>query len=162
MSPESLYSPTPLSNSLQQVKRQRYQYKLRQAGQQSTLVASRVQVLEDVGFVWDSHAALWEERLNELKDYRRVNGHCNVPSTYPKNKQLSTWVKCQRRQYRLTGKGKSSNLTEERIAALDDLGFVWDGRTIGSNTSKHDVVVRPRSTRVSRAAIVSDKYDCGW
>ncbi|KAL3930183.1 MAG: hypothetical protein SGBAC_011871 [Bacillariaceae sp.] len=138
------------------VKRQRYQYKLRQAGQQSTLVASRVRILEEVGFVWDSHAALWEERLNELKHYRRVNGHCNVPSTYPKNKQLSTWVKCQRRQFRLTGKGKNSNLTAERIAALDDLGFVWDGRTIGnSNTSKHVSVekTRPRSTRVSRSGI---------
>ncbi|CAJ1929332.1 unnamed protein product [Cylindrotheca closterium] len=124
------YEPNPTLGRW--VKRQRYQYKLRESGLQSTLVASRVQALEDVGFVWDSHAALWEERLNELKQYRLANGHCNVPSSYPKNKQLSTWVKCQRRQFRLTGKGKNSNLTEERIAALDELGFVWDGRTIGN------------------------------
>ena len=117
---------------LPQVKRQRYQYKLRQAGQQSTLVVWRVKALESVGFVWDSHSALWEERLNELKGYRLVNGNCNVPSSYPKSKQLSTWVKCQRRQYRLFRQGNNSNLTEERIAALVELGFVWDGRTIGS------------------------------
>lgn len=138
---------------LLQVKRQRYQYKLRQAGQQSTLVGSRVMALEDVGFVWDSHAALWEQRLNELKEYRAENGHCNVPSTYPQNPQLSTWVKCQRRQFRLTEKGKNSNLTQERIGALDDLGFVWDGRTIiGNNNNsgcKRVIAETTRSTRDS-------------
>ena len=119
--------------SIHQVKRQRYQYKLLQQGKQSTLIPSRVRALEEVGFVWDSHAALWVERLNELKEFRIANGHCNVPSTYPENVQLSTWVKCQRRQYKLyiTGE-KTSNLTDERIAALEKLGFEWDGRLVRS------------------------------
>ncbi|CAJ1929336.1 unnamed protein product [Cylindrotheca closterium] len=147
------YPPNPVLGRW--VKRQRYQYKLRESGKQSTLVAPRVQALEAAGFVWDSHSALWEERLNELKQYRIAHGDCNVPSSYPKSKQLSTWVKCQRRQYRLFGKGKNSNLTEERIAALDDLGFVWDGRTIGNRCSKAAACesTRPRSTRFLNANV---------
>ncbi|CAJ1967312.1 unnamed protein product [Cylindrotheca closterium] len=113
------------------VKRQRYQHKLLQQGKKSTLVPHRVKALEDAGFIWDSHSALWEERLNELKAYRRVHGHSNVPSTFTANAQLSTWVKCQRRQYRLFLDGEpSSNLTLERISALNQIGFQWCGRLI--------------------------------
>ncbi|CAJ1929344.1 unnamed protein product [Cylindrotheca closterium] len=144
------YPPNPVLGRW--VKRQRYQYKLRQAGQQSTLVTPRLQALERIGFVWDSHSALWEERLNDLKAYRLANGDCNVPSTHSENKQLSTWVKCQRRQYRLYGQGKNSNLTKERIRALDDLGFVWDGRMVGSSRCATRVAEmrRPRSARIAR------------
>ncbi|CAJ1968149.1 unnamed protein product [Cylindrotheca closterium] len=112
------------------VKRQRYQHKLLlQQGKKSTLVPHRVKALEDAGFIWDSHSALWEERLNELKAYRRAHGHSNVPSTCTANAQLSTWVKCQRRQYKLFLEGDpSSNLSPERISALNKIGFQWCGR----------------------------------
>ncbi|CAJ1968145.1 unnamed protein product [Cylindrotheca closterium] len=112
------------------VKRQRYQHKLLlQQGKKSTLVPHRVKALEDAGFIWDSQSALWEERLNELKAYRRVHGHSNVPSTCTANAQLSTWVKCQRRQYKLFLDGDpSSNLTPERISTLNQIGFQWCGR----------------------------------
>ena len=45
------------------VKRQRYQYKLKKQGHHSTLSDAREQALERLGFVWDSHKAIWEERL---------------------------------------------------------------------------------------------------
>lgn len=119
------------------MKRQRYQYKLLQQKKQSTLTAARAKILEDVGFVWDSHSALWVERLNELKEFRKIHGHCNVPSSYPENNQLSTWVKCQRRQYKLFKSDKKrSNLNAERIAALETLGFEWDGRQVRASSGK--------------------------
>ena len=34
----------------------------------------RVKLLENIGFIWDSHAAAWEEKLNELKDYAKKIG----------------------------------------------------------------------------------------
>lgn len=133
--------------TLVQVKRQRHQSKLLQDGKKSTLIPSRVKELEDEGFVWDSHSALWEERLHELEDYRQSHCHCNVPSNFPTNPKLSTWVKCQRRQYRLhldggsnrnknTASSSSSNLTKARILALNNLGFQWDGRGVAGNTQK--------------------------
>lgn len=114
--------------SHKQVKRQRYQYKLRQEGKNSTMIESRMEALTNLGFVWDSHTAGWEERLYELKMFKVVYGHCNVPSTFPANPQLTTWVKCQRRQYKFLFSGKRSNLTPERIAKLNEIGFNWNVR----------------------------------
>lgn len=117
------------------VKRQRYQYKLKQESKQSTMTDARIVKLENVGFVWDSHAAAWEERLNELNAYKNEYGDCNVPSNYPKNPQLATWVKCQRRQCKLFWCGKTSNMTLERFASLNQLGFTWELRS-GSSSKK--------------------------
>ena len=117
------------------VKRQRYQYKLKNEGKQSTMTDERIVALEKIGFIWDSHGAAWFDRLNELADYRKLQGHCNVPSNYPKNPQLATWVKCQRRQYKLFWDGKTSNMTLARISELERLGFEWELRAHKSSSS---------------------------
>ena len=121
------------------VKRQRYQYKLKNEGKQSTMTDERVVLLENIGFIWDSHGAAWEDRLNELKEYRQANGHCNVPSNYPPNAQLATWVKCQRRQFKLFWEGKTSNMTLGRIAELEKLGFEWELRCSSKTGGKDKV-----------------------
>jgi hypothetical protein len=113
----------------QWVKRQRYQYKQKLEGKRSTMSDERIQALEDVGFVWDSHSAAWDERLDELIRYKGMTGHCNVPSRYAENRQLAIWVKRQRRQYKFYMEGQASSMTSERIVALDALGFQWDMRT---------------------------------
>jgi hypothetical protein len=110
------------------VKRQRCQYKAKREGKHSTLTDERQISLEKMGFIWDSHRATWEERLNEIADFRERHCHCNVPSKYPKNPQLSIWVKCQRRQFKLFLEGRKSNMTRERIAKLSSIGFVWNPR----------------------------------
>ncbi|CAJ1933033.1 unnamed protein product [Cylindrotheca closterium] len=83
------------------VKRQRYQYKqLKHNNPASTMTACRIKELEAIGFVWDSRAAAWLDKLNDLKAFKERTGHCNVPCHYPEDEQLSTWVKCQRRLYK--------------------------------------------------------------
>ena len=96
----------------------------------------RVHLLEDIGFIWDSHAAAWAEKLHELKEYAEIRGDCNVPSTYPASPQLATWVKCQRRQYKLLRDGKTSNMTVGRIKQLEAIGFVWEVRKSWDSTRK--------------------------
>jgi hypothetical protein len=113
------------------VKRQRYQYKLKKEGKVSALNESRKIQLQDIGFVWDSHAASWLERLTELKQYLKDHGNCNVPARYSKKQKLATWVKCQRRQYKLFKSGQQSNITKERVKVLDELGFTWEIRNVG-------------------------------
>ena len=111
------------------VKRQRYQCKKFNDGDAtSTMTHRRIQELESIGFVWHSHAAAWMEKFNELKAFKLRNGHCNVPSHYPENVSLSTWVKCQRRQYKLCVNGGASSMTMKRYQALEALGFVFEGR----------------------------------
>jgi hypothetical protein len=110
------------------VKRQRYQYKLLKEGKPSTMTQERIKALEDIGFIWDSHNSAWEERVAELRRFKKRHGHCNVPSSYKENMRLATWVKCQRRQYKLFWQGKASNITLERIEQLQELGFEWSLR----------------------------------
>lgn len=62
-------------------------------GKLSAMTNDRVKALEEIGFVWDSHAAAWQERLQELKKFRRVHKHCNVPTNYSENVALARWVK---------------------------------------------------------------------
>jgi Helicase associated domain len=76
------------------------QFKLREEGKHSTLTDERMRSLNDLGFVWNSHDAIWHERLEELQRYAAEQGNCNVPKDYPENKGLAIWVKCQRRQVR--------------------------------------------------------------
>jgi CDGSH-type Zn-finger protein len=110
------------------MKCQRHQYKLKKEGYHSTMTGQREKSLESLGFVWDSHKATWEERLNELIAFRRAQGHCNVPAKFEENPQLAIWVKCQRRQYKLFCDGAHSNITANRISRLVEKGFVWNPR----------------------------------
>jgi hypothetical protein len=110
------------------VKRQRYQYKLMMEGKASTMTPERVKALEDLGFVWDSQGAAWGDRLHELEQFRKTYMHCNVPSNFSDNPRLATWIKCQRRQYKLFMEGKPSNMTPQRIHHLESLGFEWELR----------------------------------
>ena len=111
------------------VKRQRYQYRMKKNGKRSTLDAEREAALDKLGFVWDSHSATWEERWNELREFRDLHGHANVPKTYKAKPQLAIWVKGQRRQFKLfIQNDKRSAMTMERIEKLLHLGFVFSPR----------------------------------
>eukprot|EP00934_Nitzschia_sp_Nitz4_P002108 Nitzschia sp. Nitz4//scaffold256_size27904//11125//14572//NITZ4_008168-RA/size27904-snap-gene-0.11-mRNA-1//-1//CDS//3329544408//2108//frame0 len=123
------------------VKRQRYQWKLRQQGKRSTLTTDRLDALSRLGFVWDSHNATWEERFNELVEFKRLHGHTSVPTTY-KNHSLSVWVQCQRRQWKLFKEDSQrsstpNSLKEARVARLDTLGFIWEPRKQRSKTEDY-------------------------
>jgi len=110
------------------VKRQRRQYKLKLEGNKnSTMTEERINILNEIGFVWDSHEVIWNERFSQLVAYKQKFGHCRVPSYCKECPQLASWVKCQRRQYKLfweQGKGSSMNL--DRIKLLNSIGFIWE------------------------------------
>jgi hypothetical protein len=117
----------------QWVKRQRYQYKLEKMDKHSTMTDKRFEALSDLGFCWDYHGAVWGKRLNELREYKKAYGHCNVPagncSSGNQHRQLAVWVKRQRRQFKLFYMGdKKSNMTAARMAKFESLEFIWDPR----------------------------------
>eukprot|EP00980_Cylindrotheca_fusiformis_P025203 scaffold13271_cov110-Cylindrotheca_fusiformis.AAC.6 len=151
----------PQNSSLSHwVKRQRYQYRVKSEGKHSTLDDDRQAALEALGFVWDSHSASWEERWNELHDFRIAFGHTNVPKTYKANPQLGIWVKSrkyiacrnlgyttlgseahssvrtsERRHYRLHCQGKKSTMSKARIEKLLSLGFLFNPRSQKTDSS---------------------------
>ncbi|KAL3906250.1 MAG: hypothetical protein SGILL_009347 [Bacillariaceae sp.] len=122
------HTDSPHKRLARWVKRQRYQYKLRQEGKPSAMTDDRIVLLEKLEFVWDSHGAAWEDRLKELEEFKAIHKHCNVPSNYKANSSLASWIKCQRRQYRLYREGKQSNITQARIKQLETMGFQFNLR----------------------------------
>lgn len=147
------------------VKRQRHQYRIKGEGKHSTMTTERQTMLESLGFVWDSHAAGWEERLRELAQFKNRFGHTNVPKKYPANPQLAVWVKCQRRQFKLlcnrqpnsatarnnkqrgnTSSSSSSNMTAERVQRLTALGFVFNPRMTNKNNSSPSSSLSSKNT----------------
>jgi hypothetical protein len=88
------------------------------------MTLSRIQQLASLDFEWGVCVA-WEDRLSELADYRKIHGHCNVPTIYSENAKLASWVSSQRSQYRFYVEGKISQITTFRIQKLESLGFEW-------------------------------------
>ena len=84
------------------------------------LSENKIARLEELGFVWDIFEEGWKENFLELKRFQEEHGHCKVPHKYPKSPQLSVWVSNQRKDF------KKGDLSEDRIARLEELGFVWD------------------------------------
>ena len=67
----------------------------------------------------------WIERYEELKKYKKNNGHCSVPR---KHGPLGTWVNTQRHVYRLLKEGKSARMADDRIQKLESVGFQWSSQ----------------------------------
>jgi hypothetical protein len=91
------------------------------------LAEPRYERLDALGFTWSPHQARWEEMVSHLRAYRAEHGDCLVPDAYvtPKgNANLGTWVRTVRGARRGT-KG-DMELSADRIAELDKLGFEWE------------------------------------
>jgi hypothetical protein len=101
----------------------------------TTLTADRLEILNALDFVWDSHEVNWQEKYIALSKYNKSYGDCNVPSNYS-DKKLATWVKCQRRQYKLHMIGQPSSITQKRIELLERINFQWEIRTVKASRTK--------------------------
>lgn len=95
------------------------------------LTDERICRLESLGFVWSLRDD-WQTHYEELVEYKRNNGNCNVPARYTKNRRLGIWVSAQRQQYKQINSNvdgdkprRAAPLTQERIDRLNDLGFTW-------------------------------------
>lgn len=108
----------------QWVKRQRRQYRLYSTGQRSSLTSERVNMLNSLGFTWNTRDIAWEVNFMKLKRFHAEHRHCKVPADYL-NGSVANWLKKQRRQYRRMVATGRSTLTEDRIHRMESLGFVW-------------------------------------
>ena len=82
------------------VKRQRHQHFLYTKNKHSTMTKERKIQLEQIGFVWNSRDAIWEQHYGELVQFKRLHGHCKVPTEYAAKPSLGQWAKRQRREFR--------------------------------------------------------------
>ncbi|KAL7540991.1 hypothetical protein ACHAXR_010542 [Thalassiosira sp. AJA248-18] len=131
---------------------QRQTYKRMNEGKGPSMDRSRVQQLNELGFKWvlkhrdqpvlkdDDDGADdgakpvanyikpkqldWENGMAQLKAFKLVNGHSNVPHIYAANQPLGNFVKGIRQNYKHMQKGKGAKfLNESRIHELQCMGF---------------------------------------
>lgn len=96
--------------------RQRAKYKRRE------LTPDEIKRLEEIGFIWDSHKAEFEKRIQASLECRERLGDVNVPLDYktPSGYNLGQWQYSQRFAYR------KGILADDRVMRLEEIGFRWD------------------------------------
>ena len=93
----------------------------------SKIEENRIELLKLLNFDWApgkhfTFNASWNKRYQELKYFKIIYGHCNVPCKYSQNKELGFWVKNQRQFF------KKGIIEYNRIVLLAELGFEWARR----------------------------------
>jgi hypothetical protein len=92
----------------------------RQLKTKEKLDPDRQKRLEEIGFEWDA-SAKWDKMYALLQQFKKREGHCNVPKSHTEDKaKLGTWVNTQRQ---LKTKEK---LDPDRQKRLEEIGFEWD------------------------------------
>jgi hypothetical protein len=104
------------------------------------LTADRIAALDAIGFDWRSETIRTREksirfldRVDALREYKEKNGHVNVSRTT--DKSLYNWCTNIRSSRNNPGEGKF-NLTADRIATLDAIGFDWRSETSSRTRNK--------------------------
>ena len=93
----------------------------RQRSKKDKLSPERLAKLESLGFVWDVRDAFWDQGLAHLQQYVAEHGHTRVlQRTVVEGYRLGGWVSNQR--------ANKDQLSPERLAKLDSLGFIWDAK----------------------------------
>ena len=94
----------------------------RQDRQAGRLTDEQTGALDALGFAWDPREADFARGLAELRVFVTEHGHARFPTTYRTRDgfALGVWANSRR------GDRRAGRLTEERIVALDALGFAWD------------------------------------
>lgn len=86
------------------------------------LSKEKIAALEAIGFKWHVHDAAFERNFDLLKKFKKRHGHVLVPRNHKTDEgaALGLWCVSRRREYR------EGILAEERVAALEALGFEWN------------------------------------
>lgn len=100
------------------------------------MTPERYKALSDIGFCWDLQKGLWDSRYEELRKYSKENNGNASPSKYD-SFELWKWIGTQRFQMTLFKRGKNTYLTPERVARLNEIGFLWDGDNFNPDGGDH-------------------------
>ena len=96
----------------------------RQLKRMEKLDPDRQEMLEEIGFEWvlfERRANMpWEEIFSLLKQFKKREGHCNVPFLHKEDgTNLGSWVSNQRQLK------KKEKLDPDRQKMLEKIGFEW-------------------------------------
>ena len=92
----------------------------------------------------------WEKMYAQLAEFRKVNGHGKVPSTFDENPALGKWVVNQRVSYR------AANMSLERQKRLEDLEFLWMASPVDRSNGENEI---PSGQNTAARSIVFERND---
>ncbi len=97
----------------------------RQRKRAGALSLDQIRLLDEIGFNWSvKHRSVrrydWQDVLSRLTKFKKTNGHCYVRASEVDDPQLLYIVTEVRKRRR------KNEMTDEQIAALDGIGFVWN------------------------------------
>lgn len=129
----------------------RWTSRQRELQKKGTLSGVRFEKLNAIGFVWDANELAFQERFQDLLEFRRQYGHPCVPSTHP---GLGMWVA------KLRGRYRQNKLSSERVEKLNGIGFVWSpvdedwmdnyNRLVDFRRARGHCCVSPRDSELER------------
>mmetsp|Transcript_24155 Transcript_24155/g.37265 ORF Transcript_24155/g.37265 Transcript_24155/m.37265 type:complete len:619 (+) Transcript_24155:144-2000(+) len=104
---------------------QRAEYKLlikaeSGTGKKSKLTPKRLELLEAVGFIWDSKEHQFQKDLQRLKDFIAEHGHMNVRARHG---TLGEWFYTKRKEYKKKINGEPSPMSDHHKKELEKVGF---------------------------------------
>ena len=96
----------------------------RQLKRKEKLKSDRQKMLEEIGFEWvlieRSVQVPWEERFYMLNQFKKREGHCNVPQSHKEDGiNLGAGVSAHRELK------KTKKLDPYRVSRLEEIGFEW-------------------------------------
>ena len=118
---------------------QRHQRRLLEKGKQSTITQERIAKLDELDFPWNVRSALdrprvsWDQRFEELKEFKEKNGHFRIGSG-----PLYQWSVEQRSRLRSlekNGKEGTGNIKAERVEKFLSIGFDKDTELSPENSN---------------------------
>jgi hypothetical protein len=110
--------------------------KQRQKARNGELEPKKRSQLEEMGIDFSGHGSKkdgrpeirdmprWNAQFENLKQFREIHDHCNVPKRYLQDKSLAAWVSAQRRRYKELKK-KDVSIEAEWVDRLESIGFDW-------------------------------------
>jgi hypothetical protein len=101
--------------------------------------------LNAIGFVWDWIDYRWEQGFTALLKFKRREGHCRVPIFHREGDHtLGWWVSTQRRN--------RNELSAERKARLNEIGFVWTA-DMGAPTAHRAAVLHHAKKKATKLLV---------
>jgi len=109
----------------------------------------------------------WQDRYDQLRDFKEKHGHCLVTIRYKDNPTLGKWVNNQREQYKLYVRRQQllaerkddkdlpkCPMDEKRVRDLEEIGFAWA-------TNRHEGFDEAWEARLSELVAYKERHgDC--
>ena len=104
------------------VKNQRTKYNV--DPKKCKLSKERIELLENIGMVWNIIEYQWNTIYAQAKAYYEQYGSLSIPDEREAEyKQLRTWIQEQKLKYNMKDR---PNLSKEQVEQLEEIGIVWN------------------------------------